>query len=364
VGPLVTLLAFLVLASPGGPGEHAFLRVTFVTDEADAVLAILAKRREGKMVTEGDWRRIFSSDGYRRLERRETGMGRPFEQKDFRRFVESAELLSRREALAATVSTWKRADAPAAARRALAYLPAGASIHATIYPVIKPRENSFVSDLDSDPAIFLAVDPAVSRPKLENTLAHELHHVGDAQSCRNEAPHGSETVTATRKWLSAFGEGIAMLAAAGGPDVHPHAVSPAPERERWDRDVARVNDDFAQLVRFFDDVADGRLAGEAADARAMSFFGVQGPWYTVGYTMAVTVERAFGRADLVERLCDPAAFLAAYNRAAAAENRKGGPPRPVWPEALLEKLRGADAPPAITPAGRRSGGRSPADGTD
>ena len=213
-------------------------------------------------------------------------------------------------------------------------------------------------DLETNPAIFLAVDPAVSRRKLENTLAHELHHVGYAQSCRNDTPPASEPVTAARKWLSAFGEGVAMLAAAGGPDVHPHAVSPAAERERWDRDVARVNEDFGELVRFFDDVASGRLAGDAADARAMTFFGVQGPWYTVGYTMAVTVEKTFGRVYRGERLCDPPEFLAAYNRAASAENAGGGPTRPLWPETLLEKLRGASAPPAVTPARRRNGERS------
>jgi hypothetical protein len=96
----------------------------------------------------------------------------------------------------------------------------------------------------------------------------------------------------------------------------------------------------------------------------MSFFGVQGPWYTVGYTMAVTVEKAFGRAYLVERLCDPPKFLEAYNRAAESENRKGGPARPLWPEPLLEELGGDSAPTAVTPAVRRNGARSPGDGTD
>jgi hypothetical protein len=364
VGPLSILLAALVLAPPAPPERPTAVRVSFVTDEADGVLAILAKRRAGRKVTESDWRRIFSSDGYRRLERRETGMGRSFEEKDFRRFVESRELLLRREALAAALSSWKRADAPAAARRALAYLAPGASIRATIYPVIKPRENSFVSDLETNPAIFLAVDPAISRAKLENTLAHELHHVGYAQSCRNDVPPGSETVVAARKWLSAFGEGVAMLAAAGGPDVHPHAVNPAAERARWDRDFARVDDDFRSLVSFFDDVASGRLSGPDADARGMSFFGVQGPWYTVGYAMAVTVEKAFGRADLVERLCDPPKFLEAYNRAAESESQKGGPTRPMWPEALLEELGSASPPPAVTPVVRRNGGRNRGDGTD
>ena len=70
-----------------------------------------------------------------------------------------------------------------AARAALAYLPEGARIRAKIYPVIKPRENSFVFDLKGDPAVFLYLDPAVSRGQLENTLAHELHHIGYGGSC-------------------------------------------------------------------------------------------------------------------------------------------------------------------------------------
>lgn len=36
-----------------------------------------------------------------------------------------------------------------------------------------------------------------------------------------------------------------------------------------------------------------------------SFFGVQGAWYTVGYRMAVIVERREGRPALVECMSDP-----------------------------------------------------------
>ena len=87
-------------------------------------------------------------------------------------------LAARREALERTLAAWKTADLEAAARRALAWLPATARIRARVYPVIKPRHNSFVFELDSDPAIFLYLDPEVSAPHFENTLAHELHHVG------------------------------------------------------------------------------------------------------------------------------------------------------------------------------------------
>lgn len=367
---ILFLALFAVLPAGPVPDRPApSVRVRFVTDEAEAVLAILEKRATKVPLTAADWRRLFSTEGYRRLAKRETGMGRPFEKADFERFVRSAPLLGRRRALADALRSWETADAPGAARRALAYLPPGASIRATIFPVIKPKENSFVWDLETDPAIFLAVDPAVARAKLENTLAHELHHVGFAQSCEASAAGGSEpagAAAAAKKWLSAFGEGVAMLAAAGSPDVHPHATSPPADRARWNRDIARVNEDFARLVAFFDDLSGGRLSEADADERGMAFFGIQGPWYTVGYTLAVTVEKAFGRQYLVERLCDRVALLEAYNRAAAERNRELGTQLPLWPAPLLERLapRSPSAARATfsPPGGGRSGGRSRAGG--
>lgn len=338
---LLELVLSAALLPAAKPGPAPVLSVRVVTDEADAVLAILAKREANDPVADSDWQRLFSSDGYRRLEKREKGMGRPFEEEDFRRFVLSEPLLARRAALTETLHRWETADATAAASRALAYLPAGATIHATIYLVIKPKENSFVTDLETDPAILLWLDPAVSREKFVNTLAHELHHVGYSQSCGGEKGRGVRSTGAresARNWLSAFGEGLAMLAAAGGPDVHPHAVSPPEERARWDRDVARVNEDFAKLESFFDDIAKDRLTEAQAKERGMAFFGVQGPWYTVGYTMAVTVERTLSRKTLVESICDPAAFLAAYNRAAARSNRVRGTKLPLWRETILREL--------------------------
>src|SRR4029450_4191794 len=89
----------------------------------------------------------------------------------------------RAQALQETLARWKRADVSRAATLALAYLPRNAHIKAKIYPVIKPRENSFVFDVENDPAIFLYLDPTVSAEKFENTLAHELHHIGYGSSC-------------------------------------------------------------------------------------------------------------------------------------------------------------------------------------
>jgi len=320
------------------------VRVSVVTDEAEAVLAVLAKKRAGRAVTDEDWRRVFSSEGYTRLKKRELAMRRPFDDADFRAFVLSDELSARAPALAETLGRWRRADAVRAARRALAYLPAGARIRAKIYPVIKPRTNSFVFDIDTDPAIFLYLDPAVTRAKFENTLAHELHHIGYGSACptRQTAgelarlPANAQTVFT---YARAFGEGFAMLAAAGGPDVHPHAVSGAAERARWDADVGNFDSDFRKVEKFFLDVLAGRLSEQQIGETIAPFYGEQGAWYTVGWRMSVLIEKAAGRRALVAAMCDPRRLFGAYNRAAARYNRRARRPLPLWSPPLIEAAR-------------------------
>jgi hypothetical protein len=145
-----------------------------------------------------------------------------------------------------------------------------------------------------------------------------------------------------------------MLAAVGSPDVHPHAASPTKERARWDHDMKNVGKDLKTVEKFFLDVIDGRLKTEAAiEERAFSFFGIQGPWYTVGYEMAVVIERRDGRAKLIECMSDPRKLLATYNRAAAELNAKGKPPLALWSEELLSKI-GAEAAPPNRPTGSSS----------
>jgi hypothetical protein len=322
----------------------ANVALEFVSDEADAVLALVGHRHDDPAAVAGDWARLLASDGYRRLKRREAAIGAPITDAEFRVFVESKELAARAADLAATLARWREADPAAAARRALAYLPAGAHIHARILPVIKPRDNTFVFEPDTDPAIFFSLDPALGREKFENTLAHELHHIGYASCCpTKEAAQAIEKlaprVRTVFHWIGAFGEGFAMLAAAGGPDVHPHAVSDAAERARWDHDVARFDDDLAELESFFLDILEGRLAdGPKLQTRAMSYFGVQGPWYTVGWKMSVTIERAFGRERLLECMVDPRRLLTSYDDAVDELATPGVKPPATWSAPLLNAL--------------------------
>ncbi len=340
--------AILVPSAPAaasGPSSSAppAVDVRFVTDEAEAVLGILGKRAKGEAIKDEDWRRLFATEGYTRLAARASSMGHPLAEADFKAFVLSDDLLERAGALAETLAAWTRSAPDAAGRRALAYLPAGAHIRAKVYPVIKPAENSFVFEVKTDPAIFLYLDPKVPPEKLENTVAHELHHIGYGTVCPTPAakaeverlPAGARSAA---EWMGAFGEGFAMLAAAGGPDVHPHAVSPAADRERWDHDVARFPEDLREVERFFLDLIAGRLDKEAENKKGFSFYGeTQGPWYTVGWKMAVTVEQTWGRDRLLADICDPRKLLASYNEAARKRAAKGEMPV-LWSRDLLRAV--------------------------
>lgn len=335
-------LAVCVVSAEGASTSR--LNVRLVTDEAEAVLAILAKRKAGQEVNESDWQRVFQSEGYVRLKQRETSLQRSFEDEAFKQFALSEQLLQRMPQLEETLARWKNADLTRAGGLALAYLPKDANVQAKIYPVIKPRDNSFVFDVKNDPAIFLYLDPAVTREKFENTLAHELHHIGYGSACPrkditdkiSKLPQNQQTLLT---WIGAFGEGFAMLAAAGGPDVHPHAVSSADDRARWDGDVANFNADLKQVEAFFVDVLEGKLTEEQTRARGFSFFGTQGPWYTVGWRMATSIEKIYGRAKLIECMCDQRMLLSTYNRAAKQLNRKLKTPLALWSPALVEQIK-------------------------
>lgn len=335
----------LALAVACGPAPDR-LDVRLVTDEPEAVLALLQRRAAGLPIRDEDWRALFATEGYRRLQQRERSFNRPFDDTAFQTFVLSPGLADRAAALRATLERWRTVDPMTAARRAFAYLPAEARLRVKIYPSIKPRPNTFVFETRTDPAIFFYLDPALTPEKFENTLTHELHHIGVGGVCPDLAADSARPVhvRTALAWMGGFAEGRAMLAAAGGPDAHPHAASDSAERAVWERDYARVAADMERLAAFFGDILDGRLTDEAEQTRrGMSFVATdtvpQGAFYTVGYFMARAVERHFGRPRLVATLCDPRRFLAAYNQAAVAS----GSPWPRWGEGLLRRLEPGEA---------------------
>ena len=320
------------------------------SSEAGQVLHILALRRAGQAVPDTEWQRLFATVPYRRLKERERRIGEQFHvpslafsDADFRQFVLSDSLLQRAPQLRETLERWMQVDLRRSAERILAYLPDGATIYATVYPSIKPKTNSFVWDLATDPAIFLYLDPDVSAAKFENTVAHELHHIGlgSLGPVYTQAIAGlPEPARTVAHYMGAFGEGFAMLAAAGGPDVDPHATSTHAEHRRWEGELANFDTDLPTVDRFFLDVLNGRLTDpDSIEARGSSFFGAhQGPWYTVGYRMAVLVERRYGRPALIRTMLDYRCLLALYNRAAREQNAGGQAALPLWSGDVLSRV--------------------------
>ncbi len=351
------ILVLFVVGTTGQASEGAAdstpaarVEVTLNTDEAEAVLAILRQAGSGRTVDPGLWDRLFSSEPYVRLKKREAEIVEMFNvpelkfgDEDFRKFVLSDKLKDRSGVLEQTLAAWKRADLAKAGERVLSYLPPETRIRAKVFPVIKPHRNSFVFELNTDPTIFLYLDPTQTEAAFENTVAHEMHHIGLAslgsRSDKLLADLPPEVRTAV-KYLGAFGEGLAVLAAAGGPDIHPHAVSPAEERARWDSDMGRFDSDLREVERFLLDILQGKLRTEKEiSEKGSAFFGdAQGAWYTVGYRMAVTVEKSFGRSRLVQGMTDPRRLILDYNLAVESGNYGNGAKPATWSPALLKAL--------------------------
>lgn len=314
-------------------------QVRMDASEAEAALGVLDAHAEGRDPGAA-FTALVATRPYQRLKQREASLNRAFTDEEFAAFLASPATVERRTALRGTLERWRSIEVAGAAARAFAYLPEGAGLKAEVYFLVKPRPNSFVFEPSGDEAaVFLYLDPEKAPSEVDNIIAHELHHIGFAQNCSGPAPAGeTEGARRVRAWSGAFGEGLAMMAAAGGPDVHPHDSSPPDARAVWDQSMTRFSADFAEQDVYFLKV----LRGEAGDDRAVSsamraYFGVQGPWYTVGWKMAEVIERALGRPAVIDAFCRPGAVFSAYNRAARQLNLNGAD-LPLWNDTLAAAL--------------------------
>ena len=81
-----------------------------------------------------------------------------------------------------------------------------------------------------------------------------------------------------------------------------------------------------------------RLTDEQARETIASFFGVQGPWYTVGWKMSVLIEKTYGRAKLIQCICNQRLLLPTYNRAARKHNRRSAAQLALWSPELIKAI--------------------------
>ncbi len=346
---LWTLVIALIL--PGAVAAAENPPVTIVLDEANAALAVLEERQSSGGVREATWERLWSTEGFKRLDARQNHYGDSETRDRMRHHLLSEEPLQRIAELRQAIADWERVDLEKTAERALAYLPEGQAIRAKIYPVIKKKSNSFVFEVSTDPAIFMFVDGKKSTERIEDILAHEFHHVG-LVGCQQPLNYDNlpQPVQKTLDWMGTFGEGQAMLASAGGPEVHPARRAPASEWMTWERDVANFNRDLKRIEAFLWSVAKGELPKDEQRSTWFSFVNAdevpQGAFYTVGWKMAATIERFRGRNHLVDRLCDPRLFLEAYNEIIADYGLPDGSGLAQWDSAFLGLLKESSNPEA------------------
>lgn len=302
--------------------------------QAEGVLTILERRRSGEPDRLDDWDRLFTTEPQLRLRQREEQMQSEFSDEGFIRFLLSPDLLRDCEGLRQTLVRWSSVDLQGCARQALTYLPIGYHIRASCYPVIKPMRNSFVFGNSDDPMVFLSLDSRLTLAKLKNTIIHELHHIG-LYSAVPQTPIYTQPrgIGVGLSWLWSFGEGLAMLAAAGSIDVHPHATSADAERDLWNYEMRNLPENLGRLDRFLCQVNGHALNERIKEEKGNSFFGVQGPWYTVGYHMAASVERRCGRAVLFECMKDPRLLLLTYQCLVDGDSME-----PRWSAELINAL--------------------------
>lgn len=320
--------------------QAANIKVRWVDDEPKAVLAILHKEEAHEQVADADWQKLFETEGYKRLKDREAGMRRPFTDDSFKTFVSSPDLVAKASGLEKALASWGRIEVVAMGSKCLKYLPKEAVIKASVFPLIKPITNSFVWGSQKDPAIMLYLDPAESAQAFAVTVTHEFHHIGYASCCPSKKFESwAKTQSGARQkawmWVGAFGEGYAVLAAAGNREVDPMATFNQQVKDAWNYGMEHLAEDMDKLSAFFMDTISGKIPAEMVQSHASKFYDVQGPWYTVGYVQATTIERIFGHAKLMDCYRDPRLLMPTYN-AAVARLPKDAKRPPIWSADLIK----------------------------
>ena len=137
-------------------------------------------------------------------------------------------------------------------------------------------------------------------------------------------------------WTGAFGEGLAVLAAPGSPEVAPNQYGP-PETKLGPR-YEQFQPGSRSLERIFPRSDRRTLQGNAANQKAYTFFGdIQGLDTRLA-TRWRPCSSSFGRASLMECMLDRRLLLQRYNHAAEELNASGKDRLALWSPQVLKAV--------------------------
>src|SRR6185437_12055452 len=134
--PLVCCAFIALIMIGAAPATNVLLD----DSEARAALTILHKLQQHATASAGDWTRLFDTRGYQRLKEREAAFKRPFTDDQFKAFLTDPAQVAQTDALQKTLDGWTGANLSEMKARARAYLPPDSALHATVYPLIKPKK--------------------------------------------------------------------------------------------------------------------------------------------------------------------------------------------------------------------------------
>ncbi len=317
--------------------------IKFIFDQLEAVLQILEKQNNNISITNTDWEDLFTSKGYKWLVKRENDMGNKFSKNDFKSFLHNKNQVNSYENFKKSRKLLKDLELNKLLSITKKYLPKGAKFDTTIIPVIKPQDNSFVHEINDELVLFIYLEPGISRAKLENKLIHELHHVGfDDIYSPEKYNYLLQQAQQVIEWTNAFGEGFAMLAAAGGPNNHPNYFDEELE-QKWDSNIERFNEDFDLIEEFFVKILKKEFFNEKElykrGYELMMNNGGQGSWYTVGWKIAVVVEKINGKEVLLDCMLDLTKLYPIYNKAVKKYNKKFNENLKSWSDIIINSLK-------------------------
>ena len=302
------------------------MSIDLVLDQIKTALNILNKNDKVKNISNNDWNNLFTAKGYQMLKQREKDMDNNFTDSILKEFLLDEETSSNLENYNNSLNRFLDIDLDHLISKTKKYLPQSAEINTAIIPVIKPESNSFVHSINERLLLFIYLEPNISKDKLENKLIHELHHVG-LDDVYNKSDYSHLTAPAQKmiEWTNAFGEGFAMLAAAGIIDEHPNNFSEE-SKKLWDENIKNFNTDFKKIENFLLNILyenfhnDKELYNKGFELMVSN--GGQGSWYTVGYKIAKVIEKTANRKVLIDCMDDLTKLYTVYNELVLEYNKK------------------------------------------